>query len=123
MIPYEFHGQNVVAYNLNPERADVEVLNDASTLKLYGFKVEGPGTAVLTKNGGITEVYGFSAGIGNAKAENALIFDDITSRQKPDPESCRKVDLLLERSVARFKRFTKGAERKDDETLIIIEVK
>ena len=51
------------------------------------------------------------------------IFDDITSRQKPDPESCRKVDLLLERSVARFKRFTKGAERKDDETLIIIEVK
>ena len=79
MIPYEFHGQNVVAYNLNPERADVEVLNDASTLKLYGFKVEGPGTAVLTQNGGITEVYGFSAGIGNAKAENALIFDDITS--------------------------------------------
>lgn len=51
------------------------------------------------------------------------IFDDITSRQKPDPESCRKVDLLLERSVARFKRFTKDAERKDDETLIIIEVK
>ena len=51
------------------------------------------------------------------------IFDDIISRQKPDPESCRKVDLLLERSVARFKRFTKDAERKDDETLIIIEVK
>ncbi len=50
------------------------------------------------------------------------IFDDITSRQKPDPESTRKVDLLLERSVARFKRFTKDSERKDDETLIIIEV-
>ena len=50
------------------------------------------------------------------------IFDDITSRQKPDPESTRKVDLLLERCVARFKRFTKDSERKDDETLIIIEV-
>ena len=50
------------------------------------------------------------------------IFDDITSRQKPNPESTRKVDLLLERSVARFKRFTKDSERKDDETLIIIEV-
>ena len=82
MIPYEFHGQNVVAYNLNPERADVEVLNDASTLKLYGFKVEGPGTAVHTQHGGITEIYGFSAGIGNAKAENALIYDDPTSQTK-----------------------------------------
>ncbi len=79
MIPYEFHGQNVVAYNLNPERADVEVLNDGSELIVYGFKVEGPGTAVKTVNSGKTKIYGFSAGIGNAKAENALIFDDTTS--------------------------------------------
>ena len=82
MIPYEFHGQNVVAYQFNPERADVEVLNDGSRLKLYGFKVEGPGTAVKSVNGGETEVYGFSAGIGNAKAENALFFDDGTSQTK-----------------------------------------
>ena len=80
MIPYEFHGQKVLAYNLNPERADVEVLNDASVLVAYGFKVEGPGTAVKTVNGGVTNIYGFSAGIGNAKAENALIFDDTTSK-------------------------------------------
>ena len=80
MIPYEFHGQRVLAYNLNPERADVEVLNDASELVAYGFKVEGPGTAVKTVNGGVTEIYGFSAGIGNAKAENALIYDDATSK-------------------------------------------
>ena len=79
MIPYEFHSQNVVAYQFNPERADVEVLNDGSRLKLYGFKVEGPGTAVKTVNGGKNEIYGFSAGIGNAKAENALFFDDATS--------------------------------------------
>ena len=80
MIPYEFHGQRVLAYNLNPERADVEVLNDGSELVAYGFKVEGPGTAVKTVNGGVTEIYGFSAGIGNAKAENALIYDDAISK-------------------------------------------
>ena len=79
MIPFEFHGQKVLAYNLNPERADVEVLNDSSELVVYGLKVEGPGTAVKTVNGGVTYIYGFSAGIGNAKAENALIYDDSTS--------------------------------------------
>ena len=79
MIPYEFHGQTVLSYNLNPERADIEVLNDGSELVAYGLKVEGPGTAVRTVNGGKTEIYGFSAGIGNARAENALIYDDDTS--------------------------------------------
>ena len=82
MIPYEFHIQSVVAYQLNPERADEEILNDGSELKLYGFKVEGPGTAVRTINHGRTEIYGFSAGIGNAKAENALFFDDATSETR-----------------------------------------
>lgn len=82
MVPYEFHGQKVLAYNLNPERADLEVFNDGSLLTVYGLKVEGPGTAVKTVNGGKTEIYGFSAGIGNAKAENALIFDDATSETK-----------------------------------------
>ena len=79
IIPYEFHGQRVVAYNLNPERADLEVLNDASELIVYGLKVEGPGTAVKTINGGVTTLYGFSAGIGNARAENALVYDDSSS--------------------------------------------
>lgn len=80
MIPFEFHGQKVLAYNLNPERADVEVLNDGSEMVVYGLKVEGPGTAVRTVNCGVTEIYGFSAGIGNAKAENALLYDDATSK-------------------------------------------
>lgn len=53
---------------------------------------------------------------------NHKIFDDIASRNKSDLKSNRKVDLLLERSVARFKRFTKDSVRRDDETLIIIEV-
>ena len=72
MIPYEFHGQEVVAWNLNPERADVEVLNDNSDFLCFGFKVEGPGTAVKTINNGKTEVFVFSCGIGDSTAENPL---------------------------------------------------
>ena len=72
MIPYEFHGQSVVAFNLNPERADVEVLNDHSVFTVYGFKVEGPGTAIKTVNGGETTVFVFSCGIGDITAKNPL---------------------------------------------------
>lgn len=79
MIPYEFHGQSVWAYNLNPERADVEVLNDASTLIVFGLKVEGPGTAVRTVNGGQTGIYLSSGGIGNPNASFPLFYTDGTS--------------------------------------------
>ena len=72
MIPYEFHGQNIVAWNLNPERADIEVLNDNSDFLCFGFKVEGPGTAIKTINNGKTEVFAFSCGIGDSTAENPL---------------------------------------------------
>ena len=72
MIPYEFHGQKVVAWNLNPERADIEVLNDHSDFWCYGLKVEGPGTAVKTVNGGVTQVFVFSCGIGDITAQNPL---------------------------------------------------
>lgn len=101
-----------------------------------------PGDCIVLYSDGITES---RSSVGSFLEENGLIkllqvsnqeiesnpnlpridhkiFDDITSRQKPDPESNRKVDLLLERSVARLKRFAKDSERKDDETLIIIEV-
>lgn len=80
MIPYEFHGQQVWAYNLNPERADLECLNDASDMTVFGLKVEGPGTAVKTVNGGETRVFVHTAGIGNPAAENALFEADGTSK-------------------------------------------
>lgn len=72
MIPYEFHSQIVTAFNLNPERADVEVLNDHSVFTVYGFKVEGPGTAIRTVNGGKTKVVVFSCGIGDVTAKKPL---------------------------------------------------
>lgn len=109
MIPYEFHGQRVVAYNLNPERADVELYAEASELKLYGYKVEGPGTATHTVNGGSTEIYGFSAGIGNAKAENALIFDDETSATRLyGGKAFWGYQCVYEKRGARF--MTEGAD-------------
>jgi len=80
MIPYEFHGQDVWAYNLNPERADIEVLNDASKLTVFGLKVEGPGMAVKTVNRGDTKVVLFTAGIGDPRAEHALFYIDTVSK-------------------------------------------
>ena len=76
MIPFEFHGQEVLAYNLNPERADIEVLNDGSQLVVYGLKVEGTGTSVKTVNGGRNFIYISHAGIGNPNAENPQFYDD-----------------------------------------------
>ena len=76
VIPFEFHGQTVYARNLNPERADVEVLNDHSTLLVYGLKTEGPGTMLKTINDGISEICVMSAGIGKTDAPNALIVND-----------------------------------------------
>jgi hypothetical protein len=43
----------VLAYNLNPERANLEVLNDGGELTAYTFKTEGPGMALKTVNGGV----------------------------------------------------------------------
>ena len=78
-IPYEFHGQRVLAYNLNPERADLEVLNDGGDLTVYCLKTEGPGTALKTVNGGVSRVYVNSSAIGNAEATNPLFSDDEAS--------------------------------------------
>ncbi len=76
VIPFEFHGQIVYARNLNPERADLEVLNDHSKLLVYGLKTEGPGTMLKTTNGGLSEICVMSAGIGKTGTENALIISD-----------------------------------------------
>ena len=53
---FSFTGQKVWARQLNPERANPEVLNDGSSLWVLGFKSEGPGCAFRTTGGGSTEV-------------------------------------------------------------------
>ena len=79
-IPFEFHGQRVLSYNLNPERARLEVLNDASDLTVYGLKTEGPGTAIQTINGGVTRVFNNSSAIGSDQSTLPLFADDKASK-------------------------------------------
>lgn len=79
-IPFEFHGQQVIAYNLNPERANLEVFNDGSDINIYGFKTEGPGTAIKTVNGGITRVFNNSSASGHPMSQYPLFSDDMSSK-------------------------------------------
>ena len=72
IIPYEFHGQTVYGRQVNPERADLAMLNDGSDILLDGFRTEGPGSALKTVNGGNTKICLFNAGIGYKYAENPL---------------------------------------------------
>lgn len=72
VIPYEFHGQTVYGRQINPERADVEMLNDNSNILMDGFKVEGPGAVVKNIRGGNTELNLVTCGIGYRNAPNAL---------------------------------------------------
>ena len=67
--PFAFHGQRVWAKNINPERGDVQVLNDHSDLVILGMKTEswterGGTTAVKNINGGRAECFGCYSGIG-----------------------------------------------------------
>lgn len=84
-----------------------------------------PGDCIVLYSDGITEA---RSSAGTFLEESGLIkFLQVSNREiETNPEltgiNGRKVDLLLERSVAQFKHFTKGSVRKDDETLIIIEV-
>ena len=72
IIPYEFHGQTVYGRLVNPERADVAMLNDNSKVVIDGFRTEGCGTALKAVGGGTTTFNVFNAGIGYKYAENPL---------------------------------------------------
>lgn len=72
IIPFEFHGQKVYGRQVNLERADVHVLNDASEVLFDCYRTEGPGTALSGVNGGRTRVNLFNAGIGYKIAPQAL---------------------------------------------------
>ena len=61
---YKFKGQKVWARQINPERADPEVINNGSQLWVLGFKTEGKGTGFHTSGGGSTEVLGGVVNIG-----------------------------------------------------------
>jgi len=71
--PFEFKGQKVWCRNINPERGDVQILNDNSDLWILGMKTEThvgrfASTAVKNINGGRLEGFGLYSGIGGKEA-------------------------------------------------------
>ena len=79
IIPYEFHGQTVYGRLVNPERADIAMLNDNSKVVIDGFRTEGCGTALKAVNGGTTKYNLFNAGVGYKYAKNP-VFDVYDSK-------------------------------------------
>lgn len=72
ILPYEFHGQTVYGRQINPERADIAMLNDGSDVLLDGFRIEGSGTALRAENGGSTRINLFNTALGCSEAENPV---------------------------------------------------
>ena len=70
---FSFTDQKVWARQLNPERADPEVLNDGSQLWVLGFKTEKSGTAFKTVAGGATEVLGGIFNICRSETSSPII--------------------------------------------------
>lgn len=69
VVPYEFVGQKVWCRGIDPERGDIQILNDASDLVILGMKTEThvgrfASTAVKNINGGRVECFGVNSGIG-----------------------------------------------------------
>ncbi|MBO5069705.1 MAG: hypothetical protein J6C37_05005, partial [Roseburia sp.] len=75
-IPFEFHGQKVWARNINPERADLEMLNDGGEVVILGAYVEGPGTVIKTVNGGKSEIINFTAALAINSFDIPVIVND-----------------------------------------------
>ena len=76
VIPLEFHGQRVYGRQINPERADIAMLNDNSEVYLDCFRTEGSGTALKCINDAKTIINLFNAGLGRKNAQNPL-FDNV----------------------------------------------
>jgi len=55
---FVFQGQKAWCAQMDPEYTPDKIINDGSTLVILGFKTEGEGAAIITKNGGRTEAFG-----------------------------------------------------------------
>lgn len=53
-----FQGQKAYCIQIDPEYTPDKIINDASTLVILGYKTEGHGAAIITRNGGRTEAFG-----------------------------------------------------------------
>ncbi len=82
MIPVELHSQKAYGRNLNIERAEVELLNDNSSVLVDGYKVEGPGKLLKAVNHGKTQLNLFNAAWWGNKLEDNCMFDLDSSEVK-----------------------------------------
>jgi len=61
---FTFHGQTVFGHNMNPERAQTQIVVDGGSLWLLGFKAEGAGGFLHAKNGAQCDILGGTVNIG-----------------------------------------------------------
>lgn len=120
--PFEFKGQRVWCRNINPERGDVQILNDNSDLWILGMKTEThvgrfASTAVKNINGGRVEGFGLYSGIGGKEAP--LYINDNSHMSVYMLTACvtdkTSWDVLIrEKSSLDVKDFTKDDAQKID---------
>lgn len=125
---FRFTGQQVWARQLNPERADPEVLNEGSKLWVLGFKTEKSGTGFLTTQGGHTEMLGGIFNISRAANSSPMIvsrdshvsvFASTTDhRQRPASYSLRPFIEETRAGVTRSLNWNHFPKR--DEQLMVI---
>lgn len=75
--PFELHGQNAWARQLNTERPTTKVLNNGGRLWILGLKTERGGTLVATQNGGKSEIIGgFAYATSKTKVEPMFLIEN-----------------------------------------------
>jgi len=74
-----FHGQEVWARQLNPERGEPMALNDGGPLWVLGYKTEDCGVSFQTVNGGSSEVMGGNLFSGRPHS-TAFVIDESEAR-------------------------------------------
>lgn len=125
---FHFAGQQVWARQLNPERANPEVLNKGSQLWVLGFKTEKSGTGFFTNKGGYTEVLGGIFNISRAADSSPMIvnrdshvsvFASTTDhRQRPAAYNLRP---FIEETVGDVKRSLNWNQfpKRDDQLIVV----
>jgi hypothetical protein len=74
---FKFRGQAVWARQFNVEGDGTHILNDGGTMWILGYKTEGYGTLLHTRNGGTTELLGgLSYTVGDEKQDAPMFIVD-----------------------------------------------
>ena len=88
-----FDHQQVWARQLNPENQGTKIVNNGGKLWLLGLKIEKVGTAVMTTDGGKTEVLGgLLYPVQLVPAEQPAFVNDRSSLSVSIAESCHRIN-------------------------------